>query len=328
MTSSPWARKQLVVAGGNGFVGSWFVHRLLSEGARVVSLQRTRRLSRLPMSDASRHNLTSVSVDLVDLDDVVRQVGGTVAGSVAMICCAGLDGNARFKLTRSGTLLDENVRVVSSVLRLAREWNIPDVVLMSSAEVYSGHCGSPMAESCPYCGWDEPGANGYVLSKVYSEVLGFAFGRQHGIRVYCPRPTNLYGPGDRTTRTRARVISSMISRARNGQDIEIWGDGRERRAFMHVEDMVRAVLAILRHGVVGPINVGTHEEVSIGDLADLVLGMFGGTGRVQLQGVATRSPRARTLDLTKLASVMDFEPRSLRQGLTEMRAFLNERRSG
>lgn len=270
----------------------------------------------------------SVRVDLLETADVVREVGPRAGGSAVLVCCAGLDGNARLKREQSATMLDENVRITSSILRLALHWHIPDVVVVSSAEVYSGSCSGLITEDSAYSGWSEPSANGYVLSKVYSELLALSRGAQHGIRVYCPRPTNLYGPGDDAPGEFQRVIPSMIGQARTGQDIELWGDGTQRRSFMFVEDMVRGVLAVVRHHLAGPVNIGVHDDISIADLANLILLVFGGTGRVRVRTSAPTGTRGRSLDLRKLESVIDFKPRSLNQGLYHMRDALSGRLDG
>lgn len=318
MSSSRWHSSKVVVVGGHGFIGSHFVHQLARLGASVVVLYRTER--RGPLSSLSRgtHRVESCQVDLLDSGAFAGICQPAVQGADVLICCAGLDGNADFKTRHAATILDTNLRITSNVLNCALAAGIRDVVLVSSAEVYSREAANPVSEEDDYETRLDGTGNGYVMSKIFAEVLGRAYREQYGLRVYCPRPTNVYGPGDYTGPTASRVIPSMIERALAGSDIEIWGDGNQIRSFMYVDDMVRSVLAMIRHGVEGALNVGTREQVSMLEVAGLVFRIFGGTGRISWQAAKPSGVGARVLDVSKLYSIIGFEPRPLATGLEEM----------
>ncbi len=318
MMDSPWSKARVVVAGGHGFIGSHFVRELAELGAVVVSLYRTPQRGLRHSVTGRAYSVSSHQVDLLDSRGVRSIVGDAPVGADVLISCAALDGNATFKVLNGAAILDANVRLTLSVLELARAWRIPDVVLVSSAEVYSEFAVNPLKEEDDYRVGIDDTASGYVMSKVFTEIAGSVYRKKYGLRVYCPRPTNVYGPGDYAGRLARRVIPSMIGRALNGLDIEVWGDGSQLRSFVHVQDLVRSVLTMVEHGAEGPVNVGTREAVSMRDLASLVVRIFGGTGRVVFQASMPFGAGSRILDVGRLYSILAFQPRSLVTGLEEM----------
>lgn len=316
--SPKWRGATVVVLGGHGFIGSHFVQHLAQLGSRVVSVYRSERRDSLSSLGTASSRVESYQADVLDsvaLSAICRQVAN---GADVLICCAGLDGNADFKIRHAATILDTNIRITSNVLNCALAASIGDIVLVSSAEVYSRFAVNPVKEDDDYRVRIDDTGNGYVMSKVFSEILGKAYREQYGLRIYSPRPTNVYGPGDYAGPIVGRVIPNMIERALAGSDIEVWGDGSQRRSFIYVEDMVRSVLSMIDDGVDGALNVATREQVSILELANLVFQVFGGRGRISLQTAKPSGVAARILDVSKLYSIIEFEPRSLAAGLEEM----------
>ncbi len=328
MTLVPWSGQRFVVAGGGGFLGSWFVRRLLADGARVLSLQRSRPRSVFSFSAEVAERLSFAETDLCDPGPVASLIAGAYRGADALICCAAMDGNSRYKAEHSSVILARNTEIVSTVLGLARQLQIRDVVLLSSSEVYSPSCRPPISETSPYAGFGEPGGNGYVMSKVCSELLGFWAAKQYGLRVYCPRLSSVYGLDDPRSGPYARVIPAMIERIRSGREVEIWGDGSDRRTFVYVEDAVRGILEVLCQRLTGPINVGTRESIGIADLARVVAEVFGRSSEGRGRPGSGVEQGVGLLDLTKWEAAIDFEPRSLETGLRGMEAMLRVREGG
>ena len=193
----------------------------------------------------------------------------------AIINCAGMDGNNEFKLNHAAQIMDVNIRIASNILGMARENNIKDVVLVSSAEVYSPQAESPIKEEDDYQKHNEHTSNGYVLSKRFIEILGELYGLENGLNVFSPRPANVYGPRDHFNEGSPRVIPSMIKNVLSGRSIEIWGDGSYTRQFVYVKDLVHSVFEMVEKDQFHKINVASDEVISILDLAKQICSIIG-----------------------------------------------------
>ncbi|MEU7584330.1 SDR family NAD(P)-dependent oxidoreductase [Streptomyces sp. NPDC041068] len=316
MASDYWSGRTVLVTGGLGFVGSHFVEELLDRGAEVLCLYRGERpevLAELPAAQGLR----LLRVDLLDHEALLAATEA-VPRIDAVINCATLDGNMEFLLQQAGRMLDENMRMLSHVLNLARDRRIADVVLLSSAEIYSYQSTSPVREDDDHRRHMQYTPNGYRLSKMFTEVLADLYREQYGMKIYTPRPTNVYGPRDDFGTTTNHVIPNMLGKLASEQDIEIWGDGSQTRTFIYVKDLVLAVLKMVEDGRFQTLNVGTEESVSILDLAHLVAEAAGcDAGRVRIDPDKPVGASRRALDLDAFHSLVDFAPRSLKDGLRE-----------
>ncbi|WP_308312491.1 SDR family NAD(P)-dependent oxidoreductase [Streptomyces sp. ISL-11] len=308
------------MTGGLGFIGSHFVEELLDRGAEVICAYRTEKsavIDELPTSDA----LHLRRFDLLDADALAAAVDSvtdrTGTGVDAIINCATLDGNMKFLLEQSGRMLDENARMVSNVLNFARSRAVSDTVLVSSAEIYSYAGSHPMREEDDHRRHMEYSPNGYRLSKMFTEVMADLYRGQYGMNIYTPRPSNVYGPRDDFEGSTNHVIPNMLARLAAGRDIEIWGDGSQTRTFIHVQDLVRAVLCMVADGTHHTLNIGTEEAVSIRDLAHLVAATAGHAERVRMDPDKPVGASRRALDLEKLHTLADFTPRTLEDGLLD-----------
>ncbi|WP_440899197.1 NAD-dependent epimerase/dehydratase family protein [Actinosynnema sp.] len=311
-----WAGRTVLVTGGLGFLGSHFTTELLASGARVLCLHRGDRFGRLaelPRTSALR----TARVDLHDERALAAAVDAHTPAVDAVVHCAALDGNAEFKLKNSARILDTNLRFTSNVLNCARERRVRDVVLVSSAEVYRTDDSAPVAEDHDYRRRMRYAPDGYYLSKVFGEVLAELYRDQFGMNLFLARPTNVYGPRDGFHAPSGRVVPSMMACLARGQDIEVWGDGRQTRSFVHAADVAKATLQMVAANRHRTFNIGTGESVSIADLAHAVAEALDVPGRVRFLFDRPTGPSARQLDVSRMAGVVDFTPRSLAVGLRE-----------
>jgi dTDP-4-dehydro-6-deoxy-alpha-D-gulose 4-ketoreductase len=203
------------------------------------------------------------------------------------------------------------------VLETARLNNIGDVVLVSSAEIYSWNAENPVREADDFTTIFSYPSDGYVLSKIMIEMMGHVYAEQFGIRVYCPRPTNLYGPGDISGVERGRVIPTMLRHILSGSPVEIWGDGKQSRTFIHVEDVARAILLMVETRKVGPLNIATTESITIDSLATKLFELSGKPKKIHFDNSKPIGHRNRILDVQSLYKILDFEPRKLNEGLEQ-----------
>ncbi|MFD8491816.1 NAD-dependent epimerase/dehydratase family protein [Amycolatopsis sp. NPDC059657] len=311
-----WAGRTVIVTGGLGFLGSHFVEALLAEGAEVVCLHRGDRFGRLAQLPPAP-GLRTLELDLLDEQELQAAVKYCAPTVHAMVHCAALDGNASFKIKNSARILDQNLRFTSNVLNCARDHEVEDTVVVSSAEIYATEDGAIVSEDQDFRRSMRYSSNGYYLSKVFGEVLAELFRDQFGMRVFLPRPTNIYGPRDGFHGPVGRVIPSMLGKLAAGEDLEIWGDGSQTRSFIHVADMVKATLRLVADGRHRTFNVGTAESVSILELATTLADMLGEPERLKLLRDEPTGPSGRQLDVSRMAEVIDFVPRPLSAGLRE-----------
>jgi nucleoside-diphosphate-sugar epimerase len=315
MSAERWAGRTVVVTGGAGFVGSYFVEELLARQAQVICLYRNddrRMLAQLPATD----RLRSIRVDLSD-EAALRGVFDSMPRQAdALVHCAAMWGSAGHRYDHPASVFEANFRPVANVLTCAREHKISDVVLIGSGEVYRSSASHPLREDDDFTATVDAG-DGYYLAKVYEEALAQTYRHEHGMRVFRPRPTGIYGPRDNFAPGADRVIPAMLAKAAADQDIVIWGDGSQTRTYMFVTDLVRAVLRMVETGRHHTVNVGTSETVSLRQLAELVCAALGKPERITFDSAKPTGRSSRTLDLTRLDEILDFQPRGLREGLAQ-----------
>ncbi len=234
-----WKNKRILVTGADGFIGSRFIEEfavlnVYAVGSYLKSVQGT---------FENQEKIKRVQLDLLDFSKVLSICKEERIDVI--LHCAALDGNIEFKMKNSARIMDENMRMVSNILNVARDLKIQDVMLMSSAEIYPPQAQSPIIEEDDYQKLFYYSENGYVLSKIFTEVLGRLYAKQFGMNVFLPRPTNAYGPGDKFDTSTNRVIPNMIQKVSRGEQIEIWGDGSQIRGFIYVNDLVKSILLMI-----------------------------------------------------------------------------------
>ncbi len=316
MSPQAWADRTVVVTGGTGFIGSHFVEELLARQAHVICLYRRdnrHMLSQLPACDG----LLSIQVDLCDEPALRRVFDWAPRGVDAVVHCAAMWGSAGFRYAHPATVFEANFRPVANVLRCAREHGTQEVVLLGSGEVYRSSVTRPLREEDDFRAAVRYATDGYYLAKLYEEMLADTYRHEHGMNVFRPRLTGIYGPRDNFEPGADRVIPAMLARAAADQEIVIWGDGSQTRTYMFVTDLVHAVLQMVEKNKHHTVNVGTPETVSMRHLAQLVCAALGKPDRITFDEEKPTGRPSRTLDLTRLGGIIDFQPRGLREGLEQ-----------
>jgi dTDP-glucose 4,6-dehydratase len=196
-------------------------------------------------------------------------------------------------------------------------------VLASTSEVYGDPRVSPQPES--YWGNVNPvGPRGvYDEAKRYAEAMAMAYHRVHGMRVKIARIFNTYGP--RLRCDDGRAVPNFISQALNGQPLTVHGDGRQTRSLCYVDDLVEGLWRLVSSELVGPVNLGNPQEVSVTQLAELIRTLSGSSSEIIHVDRPVDDPSIRCPDISLARRELGWEPRvSLKEGLARTLAWARE----
>jgi UDP-glucuronate decarboxylase len=300
----------VLVTGCAGFIGSWLSEALHSLGSRVTCIDNlsTGRYDNIRgLVGSSRFKLVVGDIVEVDLGE----------GYDLIFHGAALPAPDYYMAKPVEAMLPDSIGFYR-VLRVA-ERSGSKVVLMSSSEVY----GDPEVVPTPESYWGRVNPVGprspYDESKRFAEALAMAFHREYGVRVTIARIFNTYGPRLEPGAPYARVVTRFIERALRGEPLEVHGDGSQTRSFTYVSDTVAALLTLAScsrcDGEV--FNVGSDQEVSVAELAELVVKLTGSRSSIVHVKPRPDDPRRRRPDITKITSYTGWRPRvSLTDGLS------------
>jgi nucleoside-diphosphate-sugar epimerase/spore maturation protein CgeB len=306
-------QKIALVTGGAGFIGSNLCERLLGEGAHVICLdnyltgraENLRSLKRQPAFELVEH-------DVIDPLPQWLRGGRTKFTHIYHLACAA--SPPHYQADPEHTMLT-NVVGTRNLLRLAEETSAR-MLLTSTSEVYGDPEMHPQAED--YRGWVSctgPRAC-YDEGKRAAETLAFDFLRSHRADVRVARIFNTYGPKMRCDD--GRVVSNIICQALSGEDITIYGDGRQTRSFCFVDDMIEALIRLTDSDLaVGmPVNLGNPNELTVSALAAMIVAMTGSGSAIVYRALPEDDPRRRKPDIGRARDLLNWEPRvGLEQGL-------------
>lgn len=203
------------------------------------------------------------------------------------------------------------------MLEIARKSNAR-FIYTSSSEVYGSASIIPTLET--YWGYVNPiGIRScYDESKRFSEALIMAYYRQYKLDTRIQRPFNVYGPGLREDGTYGRVVSRFIYQALKGEDLTVFGDGNQTRAFLYISDWVDATIKLIyKDGLEGEVfNIGSDKEIKIIELANMIIKLTGSKSRIKYLPPRPDDPPRRAADITKAKEKLGWYPKiSLEDGL-------------
>ncbi len=294
----------------------------------MVGSALVRRLASEPVGDLIV--ATSDEVDLRDQSKTEQFVQAT-RPEVALIAAAKVGGIHANRMAQADFLYD-NLMIAANCLNACRLVAVDKIVILGSSCIYPRDSAQPIREDFLLTGPLEETNEGYAIAKIAALELGKMMRRQFGIDVVSLMPTNLYGPGDNYDLESSHVVPALIRKTHdarmNGlQSIEIWGSGRPRREFLHVDDLADATVFVTRsYSGEGHLNVGTGEDVSIIELAELIGKVVGWDGDYVLNPDMPDGPPRKLLDVSRLSDLGWQSSILLEEGI-EMtyQTFLRER---
>jgi UDP-glucuronate decarboxylase len=298
--------RRVLVTGGAGFLGSHLCERLLADGAEVLCVDNFCTGARRNIE----HLLGHPNFELLRYD-VTLPLYVEVEQIFNLACPASPVHYQRDPIQTTKT----SVYGALNMLGLAKRLRAA-ILQASTSEVYGDPLTHPQAET--YWGNVNPigPRSCYDEGKRCAETLFFDYWRQHRLGIKVARIFNAYGP--RMLPDDGRVVSNFIMQALQGDDITIYGDGRQTRAFCYVDDTVRGLVDLMQTppGVTGPVNIGNPEECSIEQLATLTVELTRSRSRIVRRPLPEDDPRRRQPDIAMARERLDWSPRvALREGL-------------
>jgi nucleoside-diphosphate-sugar epimerase len=305
--------KRALVAGGGGFIGSHLVRRLKAEGFRVraVDLQRP------------RYAPTAADEFIVgDLRDLAVCTAALAGGFDEVYQLAADMGGAGFIFTgeHDADIMHNSAQINLNVLRACTAVEVGRVFYSSSACIYPER--NQLDPDDPNCREDSayPAApdSEYGWEKLFSERLYLAYARNYGFTARIARFHNIFGPEGSWNDGREKVPAALcrkIAMAVNGGEIEIWGDGRQTRTFLYIDECLDGVLRLMRSDCAEPLNIGSEEMVTIDQLARAIMEIAG--KRLAIHHVdGPVGVRGRRSDNALIRARLGWAPnRPLREGL-------------
>ena len=293
MTSS---KKTIFVAGASGLVGSSIV----------------RELSRF--KNGQLLTPTSAELDLTDQTKVKRFFEKERPTSV--ILAAARVGGIHANNTYPADFLYENLMIETNVIHAAFRYGVEKLIFLGSSCVYPKEAIQPVPEEQLLSGHLESTNEPYAIAKIAGLKLCDSYFRQHGSNFYTLTPTNLYGPNDNFDAETSHVIPALIrkfhdAKERSVNKITIWGSGRPRREFMHVDDLAAAVVFCLKnvdaaaiHALgISHLNIGTGADMTIMETAELIKTIVGFQGQIIADESMPDGTMQKLLDVTRIRSL-------------------------
>lgn len=306
------ARKRLLITGGAGFIGSALCEALLARGDEILCLdnfftgtrENVEHLIGQKRFELLRHDVTFPLY--VEVDEIFN-----------FACPASPIHYQRDPVQTTKTSVHGAINLLGLAKRLKAK-----ILQASTSEVYGDPSVHPQTED--YWGNVNPiGPRAcYDEAKRCAETLFFDYYRQHNLRIKVARIFNTYGP--RLKPGDGRVVSNFIVKALTGEPLTIYGDGSQTRSFCYVDDLVDACIKLMdsSDAFIGPVNLGNPHEISIRELAEVIVVLTGSKSKLEYCPLPTDDPQQRCPDISRARESLDWAPTtSLEAGLRKTIAY-------
>ena len=290
----------VLVAGATGLAGSAIMRELTRIGLPVVGI-------------------SSKDVDLLDREATFNYINilkpKVIIDAAARV--GGISANNNYPVE----FLSENIRIQTNLIDAAHSANIEKFAFLASSCVYPRNCPQPIKEEYLLTGVLESTNSAYAIAKLAGIELIKAYRKQFGHRWISVMPTNLYGPNDNFDLENSHVFPALIrkfieAKKSNATSVKLWGTGKPRREFLHVDDLAKAILFCLdNYDSDQQINIGTGTDLTIAELAESIAKHTGFKGAIDWDTAQEDGTPQKVLDIHKITS-LGWEPTiNLEQGI-------------
>lgn len=294
---------RIYVAGHRGLAGSALVRKLQADGYDNLLL-RTR--SGLDLTDRAAVDEFFAEERPQYVFVAAAKVGGILANN-----------------TYPADFIRDNLAIALHVIDAAHQHQVEKLLFLSSSCVYPKHAPQPMREEYLLTGPLEPTNEPYAVAKIAGMKLCEAYSRQYGSRFFSVLPTNLYGPNDNFDLETSHVLPAMIRKFHdakvNGAGyVTLWGSGKPRREFMHVDDLADACVFLMHnYDAREPLNIGVGEDLTIAELAALIAEVVGFEGEIRYDRSKPDGTPQKLLDVSRVNALGWSARIRLRDGISE-----------
>lgn len=301
---------KIYVAGHQGMVGSALVRRLRQAGCERLLLK------------------TRTEVDLENQQRVSELIQ-TEKPDYIFITAAKV-GGIHANDSYPADFIYSNLMIAGNIIHAAWQAGVSRLLNLGSSCIYPGNAPQPIREECLLTGALEPTNEAYAIAKIAAIKLCESYNRQHGTDFRSVMPTNLYGPNDNFNLQTSHVLPALLrkfheARESNATSVEVWGSGKPRREFLHVDDLADACLFVsclpktVYDSHTGPnlsqLNIGTGEDISIAELASLVKEIVGYEGSVHYNRDYPDGTSRKLLDVSRMSGLGWNARIGLREGI-------------
>jgi GDP-L-fucose synthase len=300
-----WSGQRVIVTGGGGFLGSHVVAHLRELGAGEIIVPR------------------STEYDLRQQSDVIRMYEDNPDATMVIHLAATVGGIGANR-KHPGSFFYDSLMMGTMTLEYARQAGVPKFVGVGTICSYPKFTPVPFKEEDLWNGYPEETNAAYGLAKKMLMVQSQAYRAEYGYNAIHVMPTNLYGAGDHFHPENAHVIPDLIRKMIEAQDmgldeIVLWGDGTPTREFLYVKDAAEGIaLAAAYYNSPEPVNLGSGMEISIRDLAAIIMEEVGYQGRIRWDTSKPNGQPRRQLDVSRAERDFGFRAHtSFRDGLRE-----------
>ena len=305
--------KRILVSGGAGFIGSHLCTRLVNEGHDVICLDNFFTGSK----DNIKHLMGNHHFEVVR-HDVTYPYSAEVDEIYNLACPASPIHYQHDPIQTAKTSVMGAINMLGLAMRLDAK-----ILQASTSEVY----GDPIIHPQPESYWGNVNPVGYRScydeGKRCAETLFMDYYRQNQTRIKIIRIFNTYGP--RMLPNDGRVVSNFIIQALNNEDITIYGDGKQKRSFQYIDDLIEGMVRMMdtEDDFTGPINIGNPNEFPVLELAERVIRMTGSTSKIVFKPLPTDDPKQRQPDIKLAKEKLGWQPTvELEDGLKRMIEYL------
>lgn len=294
------AGKRVYVAGHSGMAGAAIVRRLALENCEILT---------------AGHDALDLTHQALTEEWIMRERPD------AIFLAAGRVGGIHANDTFPAEFLADNLAIALNVMRAAVAAKVKKLLFLGSSCIYPRNAPQPMSEDLLMTGPLEPTNEWYAIAKIAGIKLAQAYRREYGADFISVMPTNLYGPGDNYHPQNSHVPAALIRRfheakARGDPQVAVWGSGTPKREFLSADDLGDACVFVMKHySGDGFLNVGTGNEVSIGEFATLVADIVGYRGALAFDTSRPDGTPRKLLDVSRLTALGWRAGTPLRDGL-------------
>jgi GDP-L-fucose synthase len=279
---------KIYIAGHRGMVGSAIVRKLQEQGYSNI-VTRTSKEMDLRNQQAVADFFAAEKPAYVVL--AAAKVGGIVANN-----------------TYRAEFIYDNLMIQNNIIHQSYVQGVEKLLFLGSSCIYPKMAPQPLKEEYLLNGYLEPTNQPYAVAKIAGIEMCDSYRAQYGCNFISAMPTNLYGPNDNYDLEKSHVLPAMLrkfitAKRTNSPEVELWGTGSPRREFLHVDDLAEACVYMLHHyNEKGLVNIGTGEDVTIKELAELIQEITGYTGTIRWNTDKPDGTPRKLMDVSKINS--------------------------